>query len=51
MYYTSREVYEYIAQQSGDTIVEWRVCSVAGVEFPIFQSEVDLLQKLSPVIA
>ena len=51
MYYTSREVYEYIAQQSGDTIVEWRTCTIAGVEFPIFQSEVDLLQKLSPVIA
>lgn len=51
MSYTSREVYEFISQQTSDPIIEWRTCDVSGTEFPIFQSDKDFLDKISPSFA
>ena len=42
--------YQLISQQTNDPIIERRICSRTGEEFPIFQSDVDLLEKISPVI-
>lgn len=47
--YLSRPLYEYISQQMNDPIVEWRICSISGVEFPIFQSDSVFLDSISPV--
>jgi hypothetical protein len=48
MSYTSRSVYEFISKQNSDPIVERRVCTVSGTEFPIFQSDLDFYNKVSP---
>ncbi len=45
-----KQVYEFISKQTNDPIVEWRTCTVSGEEFAIFQGDVDMLDKLSPVI-
>jgi len=49
MHYTSKEVYEYISKQTGDPIVQWKTCAVSGQEFAIYQSDLDFLEKISPV--
>lgn len=46
----SRSVYEYISQKNNDPVVEWRRCSWTGEEFPIFESDVAMLAKLSPTV-
>jgi hypothetical protein len=51
MSYTSREVYEYISAQTSDPIVEWKICRVSWVEFPIYQSDLDFYEKISPTFA
>jgi hypothetical protein len=45
-----KKVYEFISQKTQDPIVERRTCPRTGEEFAIFQSEKDLLSKISPVI-
>ncbi len=45
-----RKVYEFISKQTGDLILERRVCRRTGQEFPIFQWDIDLLDKISPII-
>ena len=45
-----KEVYEFIAQQTQDPIVERRTCRWTGEQFPLFQGDIDLLDKLSPTI-
>lgn len=45
-----KEVYEFISKQTKDLIVERKKCKVSWGEFAIFQSDVDLLEKISPVI-
>lgn len=45
-----REVYEFISKETNDPIVEWRICRRTGKEFPIFNSEKFLLEKISPII-
>lgn len=49
MYYTSREIYEFIAQHTNDPIVEWKTCKISGQPFGVFQSEKDFYDKVSPV--
>ena len=46
-----KSTYEFISKQANDAILERRTCPRTGEEFPIFDSEVKLLEKLSPVIA
>lgn len=50
MQYTSKQVYEFISTQQQDPIFEWRICEISGQEFPIFESEQNLLKKLQPTI-
>ncbi len=45
-----KNVYEYISKKTNDPIVERRKCHWTGEDFAIFQSEVEMLDKLSPVI-
>lgn len=49
MYYTSKAVYELISHQTSDPIVERKTCSISGVQFPIFQSDLVFFGKVSPV--
>ena len=48
MQYTSKEVYEFISKQTGDPIVERKICTISGQPFAIFQSDVDFYAKISP---
>lgn len=48
MYYTSKEVYEYISTQTNDPIVEWKTCRVSGKEFAIYKSDLEFYKKVSP---
>ncbi len=50
MHYTPKEVYEYVAQQTKDPIVEWKTCEVSGAQFPIYQSDLEFYDRISPVI-
>lgn len=49
MQYTSREVYEFISIQQNDPIVQWKICAVSGVEFPIYESDMQFYKKISSV--
>jgi hypothetical protein len=49
MNYTTREVYEFISQQTNDPIVERKTCTISGQPFPIYQSDVAFYEKVSPV--
>jgi hypothetical protein len=48
MPYTSRETYNFISRQTSDPIVEWETCKVSGQPFPIYQSDLDFYEKISP---
>ena len=48
MEYTSREVYEYISKQANDPIVEWKKCRASWKEFPIYQSDLEFYDRVSP---
>lgn len=43
-----RKVYEFVSKQLNDPIVEWRNCKISGEDFAIYQSDIDLLKKISP---
>jgi hypothetical protein len=45
-----KNVYEFISNKTNDPIVEWKTCKVSGQEFPIYQSDKDFYDKISPVI-
>ena len=49
MNYTSRSVYEHISIQQNDPILERRRCAVSWAEFPLYQSDHDFYEKISPV--
>ena len=49
MYYTTKDVYEFIGQQGSDPITDWKTCKVSGQEFPIFQSDIEFYDKISPI--
>jgi hypothetical protein len=44
-----KEVYEFISKQTNDPIVEWKTCRISGQPFAIFQSDIDFLDKISPI--
>ncbi len=46
-----KKVYEFISETTSDPIVERRTCPRTGEEFAIYQSDVDMLEKVSPSIA
>lgn len=45
-----KKVYEFVSKQTSDPIVEWKTCKVSGQEFPIYQSDLEFYDKISPVI-
>ena len=49
MHYTSKLVYEFISKQTNDPIVERKTCKVSGTEFPIYKSDTEFYDKVSPV--
>jgi len=49
MHYTSKETYEFISRQTWDKIIERKICEISWTEFPIFQSDLDFYDKISPV--
>ena len=48
MEYTSKEVYEYISKKTNDPIVEWKKCRLSGQDFPIYKSDLEFYDKISP---
>ena len=50
MYYTSKETYQEISNKTNDPIVQRQTCQASWVQFPIFQSDIDFLKKVSPKI-
>lgn len=45
-----KQIYEYVAKVTNNPIIERKICKASGEEFPIFQKERELLDKISPVI-
>ena len=48
MEYTSKEVYEYVSKYSNNLIVEWKKCRLSWQYFPIYQSDLEFYDKVSP---
>ena len=48
MQYTPKEVYEYLSKKTNDPIVEWKKCHVSWQEFPIYKSDLEFYDKISP---
>jgi hypothetical protein len=48
MQYTSKEVYEYICKKCDDSIIEWKKCCISGQIFPIYKSDLEFYNKISP---
>ena len=48
MQYTSKEVYEYVSKKTNDPIVEWKKCRLSWQDFPIYQSDLEFYNKVSP---
>lgn len=48
MQYTSKEVYEYICKECGDSIIERKKCYISGQDFPIYKSDLEFYNKVSP---
>ena len=49
MEYTSKEVYEYVSKHSNDPIVEWKKCHLSWQDFPIYKSDLEFYDKVSPI--
>ena len=49
MEYTSKEVYEYVSKKSNDPIVEWKKCRISWQDFPIYKSDIEFYDKVSPI--
>ena len=44
-----KKVYEFISQKTSDPIMEWKTCEVSRKEFPIYKSDLEFYDKISPV--
>lgn len=45
-----KATYEFISKQLNDRILEWRKCSQCTEEFPIFQKDQEMLEKIAPTV-
>ncbi len=45
-----KSVYEFISEQMHDPILERRICRWTGEEFPIYQWDKELLERISPIL-
>ena len=50
MHYTPKDVYEFISKQADDPIVQRQTCKWTGKQFPIYTSELALLESYAPTI-
>ena len=48
MEYTSKEVYEYVSKHANDPILEWKKCRISWQDFPIYKSDLEFYDKISP---
>ena len=48
MEYTSKKVYEYVSKLSNNPIVERKKCRISWQEFPIYKSDMEFYDKISP---
>jgi len=48
MKYIKSEVYEFVAKQTTDPIVEWKTCRVSGKKFAVYQSDIAFYDSISP---
>ncbi len=46
-----KKVYEFIARQNNDLIVERKTCEKSGESFPVFSSEKEFFSQISPTFA
>lgn len=44
-----KKVYEFVSQKTNDPIVERKVCEVSWEEFPIYESDLEFYEKISPI--
>lgn len=47
----NNKVYEYINKKYQESIIERKICPRTGEEFPIFEKDKKMIEKLSPTIA
>ncbi len=45
----NKQVYDFISNQSKDPIIEWKECKISKQIFPIFESDLEFYEKLSPI--
>ena len=48
MEYTSKEVYEYVSKKANDPVIERKNCRMSWQEFPIYKSDLDFYDRISP---
>ena len=48
MQYTSKKVYEYVSKKANDPIMERKKCRLSWQDFPIYQSDIEFYDKVSP---
>lgn len=41
--------WNYISNQSGQKILEWKTCKYTWEQFPIFEKEAEIIEKVSPI--
>ena len=46
-----KKLNQILESQSKDKIIEMKICKYSGEEFPVFQGDLDLIEKISPVIS
>jgi hypothetical protein len=44
-----KNVYEFVSNKINDPIVEWKTCKISGSEFPIYKSDLEFYDKISPI--
>lgn len=45
-----KKIYEFMSEKSWDSIVEWKSCRWCNEEFPIYEWDLHILEKISPEI-
>ncbi len=45
----NKNTWEYIAEKSNQKILEWKTCKWTWEEYPIYEKEAEILDKISPV--
>ena len=45
----NKKIYQHLSEKSWEKILKWIICEWTWEEFPIFEKEVELMEKISPV--